>query len=91
MREHTAHATTRYPPGSISGTQTAQQLVEIAVRGLASGSDDPYTAVSALYLSGESLVPLFSRPAPGVRTYGLEHPVVVRRPCVWPPGCASPL
>ncbi|RFA13741.1 hypothetical protein B7R21_07865 [Subtercola boreus] len=83
-----------------------QQLVEIAVRGLASGSNDPYTAVSALDLSGESLVPLFTRPAPdseiadtdggirvirrwpqaeelisdvfaGVRTYGLEHPIVV--------------
>lgn len=34
-----------------------QQLVEIAVRGLASGSNDPYTAVSALELSATALVP----------------------------------
>ena len=34
-----------------------QQLVEIAVRGLASGSNDPYTAVSALDLSATALVP----------------------------------
>lgn len=34
-----------------------QQLVEIAVRGLASGTNDPYTAVSALDLAGAVLVP----------------------------------
>ena len=36
-----------------------QQLVEIAVRGLASGTNDPYTAVSALDLSATALVPLW--------------------------------
>jgi uncharacterized membrane protein len=42
-----------------------QQLVEIAVRGLASGSNDPYTAVSALDLSAKALVPLWKgQPAP---------------------------
>ncbi|NRD25111.1 DUF2254 domain-containing protein [Frigoribacterium sp. VKM Ac-2836] len=38
-----------------------QQLVEIAVRGLASGSNDPYTAVSALDMSAGVLVPLWRR------------------------------
>jgi len=37
-----------------------QQLVEIAVRGLASGTNDPYTAVSALDLSATALVPLWA-------------------------------
>ena len=36
-----------------------QQLVEIGVRGLASGTNDPYTAVSALDLSATALVPLW--------------------------------
>lgn len=36
-----------------------QQLVEIAMRGLASGTNDPYTAVSALDLSATALVPLW--------------------------------
>ncbi|TCL72499.1 MULTISPECIES: DUF2254 domain-containing protein [unclassified Curtobacterium] len=36
-----------------------QQLVEIAVRGLASGSNDPYTAVSALDLAATPLVPVW--------------------------------
>lgn len=39
-----------------------QQLVEVAVRGLASGSNDPYTAVTALDLAASALVPLWSRP-----------------------------
>jgi uncharacterized membrane protein len=39
-----------------------QQLVEIAVRGLASGTNDPYTAVTALDLARAALVPLLSRP-----------------------------
>lgn len=38
-----------------------QQLVEIAVRGLASGTNDPYTAVSALDLAATPLVPLWRR------------------------------
>jgi len=41
-----------------------QQLVEIAVRGLASGSNDPYTAVSALDMSAGVLVPLWRRGEP---------------------------
>jgi uncharacterized membrane protein len=36
-----------------------QQLVEIAVRGLASGTNDPYTAVSALDLAAAPLVPVW--------------------------------
>lgn len=84
-----------------------QQLVEIAVRGLASGSNDPYTAVSALDLSAAALVPAWRDRSPaivhrgetgaervlvhwppleelvdslfdGIRTYGTEHPVVLR-------------
>jgi uncharacterized membrane protein len=41
-----------------------QQLVEIAVRGLASGSNDPYTAVSALDISAGVLVPLWRQGEP---------------------------
>ncbi|ROQ30901.1 putative membrane protein [Frondihabitans sp. PhB188] len=39
-----------------------QQLVEVAVRGLASGTNDPYTAVTALDLASTALVPLLTRP-----------------------------
>lgn len=39
-----------------------QQLVEVAVRGLASGTNDPYTAVTALDLASTVLVPLLARP-----------------------------
>ena len=39
-----------------------QQLVEIAVRGLASGTNDPYTAVTAVDLASTALVPLLTRP-----------------------------
>ncbi|WP_158507181.1 DUF2254 domain-containing protein [Subtercola sp. Z020] len=56
-----------------------QQLVEIAVRGLASGSNDPYTAVSALDLSAESLVPLYARPAPRDEIVGDDGRVLVVR------------
>lgn len=38
-----------------------QQLVEISVRGLASGTNDPYTAVTSLDLAASALVPLWSR------------------------------
>lgn len=38
-----------------------QQLIEVAVRGLASGTNDPYTTVSALDLSRVALVPLVAR------------------------------
>ena len=81
-----------------------QQLVEIAVRGLASGTNDPYTAATALDMSARTLVPLWRDRAPitaylqdgstcvvprwpsaeslvdsvfaGVRTYGMDHPIV---------------
>ncbi|MDJ0349909.1 DUF2254 domain-containing protein [Cryobacterium sp. PH29-G1] len=39
-----------------------QQLVEVAVRGLASGANDPYTAVTALDLAATALVDLLNRP-----------------------------
>ena len=39
-----------------------QQLVEVAVRGLASGANDPYTAVTALDLAASALVGLLNRP-----------------------------
>lgn len=41
-----------------------QQLTEIAVRGLATGTNDPYTAVSALDALGGGLGLLASRPQP---------------------------
>ena len=40
-----------------------QQLIEVAVRGLASGSNDPYTTASALDLARAALVPLVAREA----------------------------
>lgn len=84
-----------------------QQLVEIAVRGLASGTNDPYTAVTALEMAAGALVPawrdrdavtghldgagvvrvlphwppledLVASVFEGVRTYGSEHPIVLR-------------
>jgi len=59
-----------------------QQLVEIAVRGLASGANDPYTAVSALDLAGESLIPLFRRPVPP--SHLADGDGITRVVCVWP-------
>jgi len=42
-----------------------QQLTEVSIRGLAAGSNDPYTSVSALELAQAALVPLVRRdPAP---------------------------
>ena len=38
-----------------------QQLIEVAVRGLASGTNDPYTTISALELARVPLVPLMRR------------------------------
>lgn len=84
-----------------------QQVVEIGVRGLASGTNDPYTAVSALDAVGGALATLCVRPTPSglyrdsagavrvlcdwpdarsligdtylaIRSYGTEHPLVVR-------------
>jgi uncharacterized membrane protein len=59
-----------------------QQLVEVAVRGLASGSNDPYTAVSALDLAGEGLVTLFRRPVPSSHLADTDG--IARVTCVWP-------
>ncbi|TDW28747.1 DUF2254 domain-containing protein [Cryobacterium psychrophilum] len=59
-----------------------QQLLEIAVRGLASGSNDPYTAVSALDLAGESLTSLFRRAVPP--SHLVDGDGVTRVKCVWP-------
>lgn len=85
----------------------AQGLTEIGVRGLASGTNDPYTAVAAIDALGSALVRLHRRPTadgriPGadgelrvvcvwpapfevfaetiraLRTYGMQHPLVVR-------------
>lgn len=59
-----------------------QQLVEVAVRGLASGSNDPYTTLSALDLSKAALVPLVRRgEAPGGR---LDERGAVRLAFRWP-------
>ncbi|QLD11899.1 DUF2254 domain-containing protein [Microbacterium oleivorans] len=85
----------------------ARGLTEIGIRGLASGTNDPYTAVAAIDALSSALVTLVKRPAatgrfPGpdgqlrvvcelpspfdvitdvllsVRTYGMQHPLVVR-------------
>ncbi|MDU0328542.1 DUF2254 domain-containing protein [Microbacterium sp. KSW2-21] len=85
----------------------AQGLTEIGVRGLASGTNDPYTAVAAIDALSSALVTLCTRPpasnrVPGkdgelrvicewptppeviadtlqaIRTYGMQHPLVVR-------------
>ncbi|MGS0561482.1 DUF2254 domain-containing protein [Microbacterium aurugineum] len=84
-----------------------QGLTEIGVRGLAAGTNDPYTAVAAIDALSSALVTLCGRPAadgryPGddgelrvvcrwpspieliadallaLRTYGMNHPLVVR-------------
>lgn len=45
-----------------------QQLTEVSIRGLATGSNDPYTSVSALELASVALIPLLRRgPAPAGR------------------------
>ena len=55
-----------------------QQLVEIAVRGLASGTNDPYTGVSALDMSAGVLVPLWRRGEPTTALVDdAGHPVVL--------------
>ncbi|KQO62773.1 DUF2254 domain-containing protein [Curtobacterium sp. Leaf261] len=59
-----------------------QQLVEIAVRGLASGTNDPYTAVSALDLSATALVPMW-RDRSAVTAY-LDDDGVTRVLPHWP-------
>jgi len=59
-----------------------QQLVEIAVRGLASGTNDPYTAVSALDLSATALVPLWAE-RQAITAY-LDEDALVRVLPHWP-------
>nr|WP_249408952.1 DUF2254 family protein [Frigoribacterium sp. CFBP 8751] len=59
-----------------------QQLVEIAVRGLASGTNDPYTAVSALDLSATALVPLWAE-RQAITAY-LDEDAVARVLPHWP-------
>lgn len=55
-----------------------QQLVEVAVRGLASGTNDPYTAVTALDLAATALVDLLGRPgAAAALTDKDEKPQVI--------------
>jgi len=59
-----------------------QQLVEVAVRGLASGTNDPYTAVTALDLAATALVDLLSRPPAATALVDLqEKPLVILH---WP-------
>lgn len=59
-----------------------QQLIEVAVRGLASGTNDPYTTVSALDLARVALVPLVLREeAPRAR---FDETGVLRLAFTWP-------
>ncbi len=59
-----------------------QQLIEIAVRGLASGTNDPYTTVSALDLARLALVPLVTREeAPRAR---FDEAGILRVVFTWP-------
>lgn len=59
-----------------------QQLVEIGVRGLATGTNDPYTAVGAVDALTGALVVLASRGGP--RTRYRDEDGVVRLVCDWP-------
>jgi len=59
-----------------------QQLVEIGVRGLATGTNDPYTAVGAVDALTGALVVLASRGGP--RTRYRDEDGVVRLICDWP-------
>jgi uncharacterized membrane protein len=61
-----------------------QQLVEVGVRGLASGTNDPYTAVAALDSASGALVPLWAdrrRPTTGL-TDEAGNGIVVHWPAV---------
>jgi uncharacterized membrane protein len=60
----------------------AQGLIEIGVRGLASGTNDPYTAVSAIDALGSALVTLYSRPTPTGLHSGSDGEL--RVVCSWP-------
>lgn len=55
-----------------------QQLVEVAVRGLASGANDPYTAVTALDLAATALVSLLNRPKAATALTGTDDKLQVR-------------
>ena len=59
-----------------------QQLVEIGVRGLATGTNDPYTAVGAVDALTGALVVLASRGGP--RTRYRDEDGTVRLICDWP-------
>ncbi|KQQ05819.1 MULTISPECIES: DUF2254 domain-containing protein [unclassified Rathayibacter] len=59
-----------------------QQVVEIGVRGLATGTNDPYTAVGAVDALTGALVSLCDGPAP--RTHYRDADGAVRLVCEWP-------
>jgi uncharacterized membrane protein len=59
-----------------------QGLIEIGVRGLAAGANDPYTAISAVDALGHALLTLYSRPIPtGLHSDAEGELRVV---CTWP-------
>lgn len=60
----------------------AQDLVEIGVRGLASGANDPYTAVAAIDALSSAVVTLCTRPTPDGRFPGADGELRVL--CEWP-------
>ncbi len=67
LRRHFLIGIARTPIHDVSFA--LQQLVEVGVRGLASGTNDPYTAVAALDSASGALVPLWSgrrRPTTGL-------------------------
>jgi uncharacterized membrane protein len=59
-----------------------QGLIEIGVRGLAAGANDPYTAISGIDALGYALVTLFSRPTPTGLNCDSEGELRVL--CTWP-------
>jgi uncharacterized membrane protein len=59
-----------------------QQVTEIGVRGLASGTNDPYTAVSAIDALGGALATLCTRPVPSPHCRDDEG--TIRVLCQWP-------
>jgi uncharacterized membrane protein len=60
----------------------AQDLVEIGVRGLASGANDPYTAVAAIDALSSAVVTLCTRPTPDGQFPGADGELRVL--CAWP-------
>ncbi|MCU0262817.1 MAG: DUF2254 domain-containing protein [Candidatus Nanopelagicales bacterium] len=59
-----------------------QQLTELAVRALSSGTNDPYTAVNALDDLSAALVPLASRQQPSAGRYDRAGALRVHAPHV---------